>query len=136
MKTLKFLSLTLLATVFLLGTSCSKYEEGPAFSLRTKKARLAGEWKADKYVSEEGETSNANNDEGTVEFDKDGTLIYKYEGISISGEWEFTKDKEYLEITIEFFGQQDTEEMKIIKLKNDELWLEGEDGSQIHYIPA
>ena len=24
--------------------SCSKYEDGPAFSLRTKKSRLVGDW--------------------------------------------------------------------------------------------
>ncbi|MEX2485590.1 MAG: lipocalin family protein [Brumimicrobium sp.] len=136
MKTIKLMSLAVLATVFLLGSSCSKYEEGPAFSLRTKKARLAGEWKADKYVSPDGEESNADGDDGTMEFEKDGTVTYSYDGFSVSGEWEFTKSKEYLEIELEFFGQTDTQEMKILKLKNDELWLEDEDGSQMHYVPA
>jgi hypothetical protein len=38
----------ILAAVAIVGsvvmTSCSKYEEGPSLSLRSKKARLAGEW--------------------------------------------------------------------------------------------
>ncbi|MEX1193140.1 MAG: hypothetical protein WEA99_14315 [Brumimicrobium sp.] len=135
MKTIKLMSIAVLATVFLLGSSCSKYEEGPAFSLRTKKARLAGEWEADKYVSPDGDESNAD-DDGTMEFDKDGTVTLSYDGFSLNGEWEFTKSKEYLEIELEFFGQTDTEEMKILRLKNDELWLESEDGSQMHYVPA
>lgn len=134
MKTIKFLSLAILAITFVLG-SCSKYEEGPAFSLRTKKARLAGEWKADKYVDENGNSSNAD-EEGTIEFEKDGTVIYDYDGVSISGDWEFTKSKEYLEITITIFGQQDKVEFKILRLKNDELWLEDEDGMQTQYVPA
>lgn len=138
MKTIKILSLALLAMTFVLG-SCSKYEEGPAFSLRTKKARLAGEWKADKYIDSNGNEENAN-DDGTIEFTKDNTFIVKSGNFSTTGTWEFTKDKEYLETEFTYTSGgvtvTETNESKILRLKNDELWLEDEDGDQTHYVPA
>lgn len=138
MKTIKILSLVLLAMTFVLG-SCSKYEEGPAFSLRTKKARLAGEWKADKYIDSNGNEENAN-DDGTIEFTKDNTFIVKSGNFSTTGTWEFTKDKEYLETEFTYTSGgvtvTETNESKILRLKNDELWLEDEDGDQTHYVPA
>ncbi|PHR45439.1 MAG: hypothetical protein COA32_13420 [Fluviicola sp.] len=138
MKTIKILSLALLAMTFVLG-SCSKYEEGPAFSLRTKKARLAGEWKADKYIDSNGNEENAN-DDGTIEFTKDNTFIVKSGNFSTTGTWEFTKDKEYVETEFTYTSGgvtvTETNESKILRLKNDELWLEDEDGDQTHYVPA
>lgn len=138
MKTIKILSLALLAMTFVLG-SCSKYEEGPAFSLRTKKARLAGEWKADKYIDSNGNEENAN-DDGTIEFTKDNTFIVKSGNFSTTGTWEFTKDKEYVETEFTYTSGgvtvTETNESKILRLKNDELWMEDEDGNQTHYVPA
>lgn len=138
MKTFKILSLGLLVMTFVLG-SCSKYEEGPALSLRTKKARLAGEWKVDKYITSEGEEVNGN-DDGTIEFTKENTVIVKSGNFSQEGTWEFVKDKEYLQIEFTYTSGgitvTETDESKILRLKNDELWLEDEDGDQTHYIPA
>lgn len=140
MKTVKFLSIALLAVAFVLG-SCSKYEEGPALSLRTKKARLAGVWKVEKYVLEDGSSSSPDSDDdGTVEFTKDGeakaTFSFFGTPTTITGEWEFIKDKEWLRVSYEVGGQTDSEDSKILRLKNDELWLEDEDGFQTHYVPA
>ena len=42
---LAFISITLI-------TSCNKYVDGPAFSLRTKKARLQGFWKVESLQRE------------------------------------------------------------------------------------
>lgn len=141
MKSLKLFSFALLAMVFVLGTSCGKYEEGPGFSLRTKKARLAGVWKAEKYVSSNGTSVPASsNDNSTWEFEKDGSMTLKVDedgfSFTASGTWEFVKDKEYIKTTIEFFGQTETDEMKIVRLTNKELWIEDEDGDQTHLIPA
>ena len=41
-----FYALTILVGLQL--ASCGKYEEGPGFSLRSKTARLAGEWTIEK----------------------------------------------------------------------------------------
>lgn len=140
MKTVKFLSIALLAFAFVLG-SCSKYEEGPAFSLRTKKARLAGVWEIEKFVSSEGVTSYPSADEnGTVEYTKDNEVkatfpVFGFQ-IVVSGEWEFIKDKEWIRTTLDLNGEEEVEESKIIKLKNDELWVEDINGDQTHLVPA
>lgn len=140
MKTVKFLSIALLAVAFVFG-SCNKYEEGPAFSLRTKKARLAGVWEVEKFVSKEGETSYPSSDDnGTIEYTKDNVVKTTFEvfgfDIVISGEWEFIKDKEWLRVKTEINGETMVEESKILRLKNDELWLEDEEGDQTHFVPA
>lgn len=140
MKTVKFLSVALLAVAFVLG-SCSKYEEGPALSLRTKKARLAGVWKVEKYVQGNGTTSYPDSDDdGTIEFTKDNVarLTFSFFGTptTVTGDWEFIKDKEGLRVSYQIGGETNTEEYTILRLKNDELWLEEEDGFQTHYVPA
>ena len=140
MKTIKFLSIALLAMTFVLG-SCSKYEEGPAFSLRTKKARLTGVWKIEKFVSNDGSTSYPDSDEnGTIEYTKDNetktTIDILGFQVVISGEWEFIKDKEWLRVIVDLNGQTEVVDSKILRLKNDELWTEDEDGNQTHFVPA
>jgi len=140
MKTVKFLSITLLAFVFVLG-SCNKYEEGPALSLRTKKARLAGVWKIEKFVDSDGTTSYPEGDDnGTIEYTKDNEVkaAFTLFGVQavISGEWEFINDKEWLRVILDYNGEKEVEDSKILRLKNDELWLEDTDGDQTHFIPA
>ena len=111
-------------------TSCSKYEDGPAFSLRTKKDRLVGVWELDEY-------NNENIDNEYViewEFEKDGdfsqTQTYSYNGsgysYSYSGDWEFENNKEDIEITL----FNDSEDFEILRLTNDELWLEDSNGNE------
>ncbi len=134
MKMFKTLSLALLAVAFVLG-SCSKYEEGPSLSLRTKKARITGTWKVDKYVSENG-TETESNDDSTIEIEKDGTYTVTSGSTSFSGTWEFNSDKSGIITSFEFGGVTQTDEMTIIKLRNDEMWLtddEDYDASADHY---
>ena len=139
MKNLRILSLALLAVTFVLG-SCNKYEEGPALSLRTKKARITNTWKTDKYVDSDGTEENAGDDDGTWEIKKDNSFTITQGQFTANGTWEFVNDKESLKTTITYSqsGLSFTEEntVKIIKLKNDELWIEDEDGDQTHLIPA
>ncbi len=139
MKSLKLFSFALLAVVVVLGTSCGKYEEGPGFSLMTKNARVAGVWKLEKYVSANGTVTNAEADDNiTIEYTKDGSLIITEVGssLSITGTWEFTKDKEYIETTTTFFGQTSVDEVKILRLTNKEFWTVDDDGDETHLIPA
>lgn len=94
-------------------TSCGKYEEGPAFSLLTKKSRITGTW----------ETQEATNNGSTIYFEDNITLLttldnngegnYKitvfvpFESLTIpinitaELEWKFTNDKENLKITVD-----------------------------------
>jgi len=108
--------------------SCGKYEDGPNFSLRTKKARIAGEWEIVR-IGNQSYPDNGYSIE--LEFDKDGDLkfTYNYDGYSYSssGEWEFSGDKEELELTLDGF----ITDFEILRLTNDELWMEDTSQGQV-----
>jgi hypothetical protein len=106
--------------------SCGKYEDGPNFSLLTKKARLTREWDVKSIgndILEQGEFGF------TITFDKDGSLKYTYSGgtqsESYSGTWDFASDKENLVIT----ADNDSEIYEIKRLTNKELWLDTDESS-------
>ena len=107
-------------------TSC-KYEDGPNISLRSKKARLTGEWEV-KFI--DGAGMIGNDMEITLEFDKDGDLefnqTYSDYGNSYTysqkGEWEWEDGKQSLEITLDGNKQ----EWEITRLTNKEFEFEDE----------
>lgn len=112
-------------------SACGKYEEGPGFTLLTKKARLTGEWDIKEYVSSNG-TAVADTDDDTFEFVKDGKLIVRSGGTSTEGTWEFVSDKEKIRTTFSYtIGGTtitDTDESTIIRLTNKEFWTKDSDG--------
>lgn len=118
----------LLAFVVLFG-SCGKYEDGPAFSLRTKTGRLTGEWKVEKTFINGTEQAATTLDNSTITIEKDGTgkISVNFGGIIFSGdlEWEFGTGKETIKMrtkntdgTWEAWG-----ESTILKLTNSEFWV-------------
>lgn len=124
--------------------SCGKYEDGPAFTLKTKKSRLVRDWEVVKLSDASGNTIIPSTGAGYTfeiefEFDKDGdfkqqlSYSYSYDGYTYSdtytekGEWEFSKDKEDLEMDFDFGGTQD---WKIMRLTKDEFNFEDEDGNE------
>jgi hypothetical protein len=109
--------------------SCSKYDDGPFFSLRTKKGRLVGEWELDKVI-QNGQTQSLDSDYDIIwEFERDGdfeqTLEYGSYSYGYNGDWEFDNNGEELEIEINEYGTQTYE---INRLTNNELWIEINDG--------
>lgn len=54
-NTIKKMGNMALALVLFTLASCSKYEDGPGISLRSKKSRLVGDWVATKFVDEDGQ---------------------------------------------------------------------------------
>jgi hypothetical protein len=131
------LSFSILALV-LSFSSCKKYEDGPAFSLRGKTARLANEWKTESY-SENGvdKTNDWNTfyQGGKLTIGKDGRFFftYKYNGsydVEQNGTWDFNSDK-----TILLFNQTvpvaDAWTWKILRLKEHELWVKDTDSSGV-----
>lgn len=130
------------AVVFL--ASCGKYEDGPGFSLRSKTSRLAGTWTVTEAFQGSTDITGDITNGGTIEvtFDKDGGYTYAYEfeifGIptsgSVSGTWSFSDDKTEIVVT-DGSGQSDS--AKILRLTNQELWIEEPDGSggtyEVHY---
>jgi hypothetical protein len=101
-------------------SSCGKYEDGPKFSLLTKKSRVAGDWNVKSIGSEVFQNGYSL----SMTFDKDGSMSYKYSygtySYSYVGTWDFSSDKENL--VINSAGGIDTLEIK--RLKNKEMWLD------------
>ena len=125
MKKYLLLSLTLIALCI---ASCNKYEEGPKFSLASKKARIAGRWTPTQLLQDGVDvTANINRAYAQVRMDKKGgASLLNFSGNAIqNGTWEFESDKENLALT--FTGMDGVtykEVFKILKLKKNELWLE------------
>jgi hypothetical protein len=127
MKALKFTVATAIIGGMMMVASCGKYEEGPGFSLRTKKARLAGEWDYVEYVDADG-TVTADNDDDYVTFDKDGTYKYTSGSTSINGTWEFVNDKEKIRVTFTSGNTSISDDATILRLTNKELWMKDDNG--------
>ncbi len=137
MRTLKLTTL-LLAVALVFGSTSCKYEEGPALSLRTKKARVAGEWIIEKTVNKDGkETTIAESDSPVVTFEKDGTgktsFTFTIGGTTTTStstfKWEFTDSKKKIKTTDE---DGDTYTEEILRLTNKEFWTKDTDGDQTH----
>ncbi|GAB4303254.1 MAG: hypothetical protein Kow0068_25640 [Marinilabiliales bacterium] len=107
--------------------SCKKYDDGPTFSLMSKKARLTGEW---EVVKIEG-GQEPDDGELILEFEKNGDfkVTYDYGSYSYSyeGDWTWEDKKETLEIEI----AGDKVEWEVKRLTNKELWFEDGDNCQV-----
>ena len=139
MKTLKLTTLLLALTLVFGSTSC-KYEEGPGISLRSKKARVDGEWFINETIYSDGSGDTYTNDGTDIyTFEKDGSVKNKYSyddglGGTINDvanfEWEFTDSKKKMKFIYED-GSFDT--FEILKLKNKEMWIKDTDGDEVHF---
>lgn len=121
-----FLTLTLLGSwVF---TACNKYEDGPAFSLRTRTARVANIWVIDRaYQNGEEVTDSYEQYELALQKDGDAELaaIYQwgnfyFEGTT-TGRWTFENKQENLRL--DFEDDRADETYTILRLAEEELWL-------------
>lgn len=122
--------------ILLLVSSCKKYEDGPILSLRSKKVRLANEWKTESYSENGTDKTNDWNSyyQGAkLTIGKDGRffITYKANGsydVEQNGTWDFNGDK-----TIILFNQMvpvtDAWTWKITRLKEHELWVQDLDSA-------
>jgi hypothetical protein len=115
----------------LLFSSCGKYDEGPNFSLRSKKSRLVNVWVFDKVIQDGEDVTEMIkeiNPNYSIDIRKDNTfIITQYDEdlgqmVEDKGKWEFSKDKEEVEFSDDETGQISTEE--ILRLTNNEFWAE------------
>jgi hypothetical protein len=105
--------------------SCGKYEDGPGLSLRTKKARVVGDWDVVQIGAQLFPQGGYSLE---FEFEKDGDLKYTYNysyygqtySYTYAGTWDFSSDKEDLDMTID--GQ--VQSFEIQRLTNKEMWLD------------
>ena len=142
----------LILPFFILSTfvSCSKYEEGPGFTLIGKTTRLCQKWRPIQYVDgNTGEIFDIDSDGSFIEFLKDGTIQFKdvdnfnQAGIDVAnGSWEFSEDK--TQVTFNYFvssvNLDDTQTCTINKLKINSLaliltsnWVGYQTGDKIYY---
>ncbi len=107
--------------------SCGKYEDGPGISLRTKKARLVGDWDIVQIGTQVYPSQGYSLE---FEFEKNGnvkfTYSYGFYSYSYAGDWEFSSNKEELDLILG--GQVQTFQIK--RLTNKEVWLEDESNDE------
>lgn len=125
--------LLFLAGIILLMPACKKYEEGPSLSFRSKEARLEGTWKYEKiFVNQKERTLSEEEEKFRLSFYKEGFARKEvFNGSitnSISGNWYWDHRKDNIKLVFDYtyFGTPMHEEtlLRIIRLKNKELWLE------------
>lgn len=132
MKNVKLLvAVALLGTASLTVTSCGKYEEGPGFTLLTKKARLTGEWDPKEYVDGDSGATQTDSDDDYITIEKDGTYKYTSGSTSMTGTWDFSSDKEKLKVSYMIGSTEYSDESTILRLTNKELWLKDPESGDI-----
>jgi hypothetical protein len=105
--------------------ACNKYEDGPAFSLKTKKSRLCGEWVVESYlyndVDKTADITALLGANFVLEIEKDG--VYRTEGAyPDQGTWELGGDGDDVRMTSSDSGAVEIS-YRILRLKSKELWL-------------
>ena len=123
--------------------SCGKYEDGPEFSLRSKKSRLVNTWVIEKALQNGVDFTadfRVDNPDYQLEIRKDNSFVsITYDSLlalrdEVKGTWKFMDDKDEVEFTDGQTGQQSSE--KILRLTNTELWTEMDFGFtkiELHY---
>lgn len=133
MKTIvKLLFLSLL----FVSLSCSKYEEGSYFTLKTKMNRITNTWKPVKYYYPNG-SSTSEVDEGLITLRKDGSASLQLgEGdlvFNLNGTWNFINDKEGVNVYVSALGQTSNENYEIVKLTSKVLKVRDKNDTVIEY---
>ena len=105
-------------------SSCGKYEEGPGFSLMSKKARVTNTWKLTKVeVNGQDNTPSESSYSLTMTLKDDETLSATYTiftlPYNVTGTWAFNSDKSDLILT----DNSGTSTNEIIRLTNKEMKL-------------
>jgi hypothetical protein len=125
MKTriIKIVMVAFLATAVI--TSCKKYEDGPAFSLLTKKARLCGDWSIQSITYNGVDQTAAYQTIVGADFKLNIEKSGKYTSTGNfpdDGTWKFGEDKDDVYFTSSKAGATE-QAFRILRLKSKELWL-------------
>ena len=117
-----FSLIAIVAVVAFSPTACKKYEDGPALSLRTKKARITNTWRYVSVTGTNGVDYSAQFANVTLDMQKDGIYTITEGSIVETGTWNFSSDKE----AVTFIPNAGSSvAAKILRLTNKELWLYG-----------
>ncbi len=121
-----FSTFALFSLLLLFVSSCGKYEEGPNFTLLTKKARMVGTWELTSSTSN-GTTVDLTQFSAKYLLSKDGSYAFSSTlivfGIPVplseTGNWAFSEDKLQLLLTPD--NSTNVNAVTILKLTNKEL---------------
>ncbi len=127
--------------------SCSPYENGPAFCLKSKTNRLTGKWIIDTYFVEDKEQELDETLESflyTLHNDGSGTLTGIYDGYPVNEilQWEFADKNKKIKLRMKTpeNGWSDWQVSKILRLSSKELQITsseetplGEKKMEMHY---
>lgn len=118
---------------------CSKYDNGPWISLRSKQNRLVNPWKYSlvllngNNVMDGKVPGTINFTESSIGFNKEGrfTEVNTIDDTANQkdGSWSFDEDKAILQLTYD--DGSDNRNLTILKLKHEDLWLKEESGENL-----
>jgi len=127
----KFLLAVLL---FSLLAGCSKYEDGPLVSLRSRETRVTNVWRVATATNLSGADTTSAYYLKKWELTKEFSIIYSENQTKYFGKWQFTQNNENLEMV---YDSLETETFIIKKLKEDEMILRNRDSEvTLNLVPV
>ncbi len=134
----KVLALGALSIILAAGfTSCKKYEDGPAISFRSKKARVVNTWRYTFY-QENSENRTDLHQQDRLNLAADGSVTYSWQVTSASGKteyyqnrgnWEFWENNEKLRLKMpDASGTIQATDYTITQLRENYMDLKSNDG--------
>lgn len=107
--------------------ACTKYENGPDYSLLTKKERLSNNWTVSEAIHQSGDNTDFHavyvNYQFNIGADENYTMTYKPNGgddYCELGTWAFNNDKTHF-VTTSSSGKM--VDYTILRLTKNELWV-------------
>lgn len=137
-KVILHFTIVLVTLFFFQLSSCKKNEEGPVVSLKNKKERIINIWKAEKII-ENGKDNTSNYYGFEMTFTKEGDYFRHdqiYSSYIHTGTWTLVNEKNDIQIfTKNYDGVSMIKIYKILRLKENEMWLRDEGNVEYYLIP-
>jgi hypothetical protein len=124
------LALTVLASATAL-TSCNKYQDGPGISLRSAESRVVNTWEVEKYIDSDGTETAGDSNDPVYTMTKDGEYSID-DVIDSSGDWSLVDEEATLRFESTVFTVAFVLDYTILRLTNDEMWLEATNGDKVY----
>ena len=118
-------ALTIVAALFFI-TSCSKFEDGPGISFRSKENRLIGKWKLTKWTEKGADVTATKTGDGDVfyQFDENKSLIINVGSAQpTDGTWEMEETNVIMDLQLvsEVGNYIDKDTLMLKRLTNKEM---------------
>ena len=138
----KTLKITLLVVGFsAVLSSCSKYEEGPNFSLASKKSRMSRDWTLESTTVGGAKIACVN----CWNFNLSASAVASTNSAYANLSWQFSDDKDKLQFVASAGASSGSNSVNvsvaysytILRLSSKELWIRDDlTGVELHFIAA